>query len=187
MSDLIPSQQELEQAMQHVKVDMFVKNRKNLDQGSEEWNELKISKSAIFEFDSNSSYVQRPSFMDGMKLKEPGVIKSIDAARILVLANDGVTTDDISPAGKFTKNTPAGEYLIQKGVDEKDFNVLGARRGNHNVMVRATFGNPQFENKILTDGTKGAYTHYWPTNEKISLLEASERYKESNTPVVIFG
>lgn len=122
-----------------------------------------------------------------MTLKKPGVPQSIESGRILVLAGDGVTTDDISPAGKLSPQSPAGEYLSEKGVEEKDFNVLGARRGNHNVMVRATFGNPQFENKTLSDGTKGAYTCYYPTSKKISLLNASQKYKESDTPLVIFG
>lgn len=187
MQELIPTETELSDAMKHVQVDMFVKNRKNLTEWSPQWNDLKISESSTFEFDPKSTYVQRPSFMDGMTLKKPGVPQSIESGRILVLAGDGVTTDDISPAGKFGRETPAGEYLSKKWVEEKDFNVLGARRGNHNVMVRATFGNPQFENKTLSDGTKGAYTCYYPTSKKISLLNASQKYKESDTPLVIFG
>ena len=98
MSDLLPSEQELQETMDFVHVDMFTNNRKNLSQGSDDWNDLQISESPTFQFDTHSTYVQRPSFMDGMKITQPGIAESIERARILVLADDGVTTDDISPA-----------------------------------------------------------------------------------------
>lgn len=187
MEDLMPSEAELTEAMSHVKAEMFVENRKALTTGSPAWDALEVATGSTFKFDPTSTYVQRPPFMDGMTLEMPGVSAKINNARILVLAGDGVTTDDISPAGKFGIDTPAGRYLAGLQVMEEDLNVLGARRGNHHVMGRATFGNPQFVNQTLKDGTKGAYTMHWPSGQRMEMFEAAEAYREAETPLVIFG
>lgn len=187
MADLMPSEEELAKAMAHVTPEMFIENRANLKTGSPEWDELEVTQTPTFTFDPTSTYVNCPPFMDGMTLVAPGIPSKIKDARILVLGGDGITTDDISPAGKFGADTPAGRYLASLQVAEQDFNVLGARRGNHNVMARATFGNPQFENRVLGDSTKGAYTMHWPSGEIMDMFDAAQLYKEANTPLVIFG
>ena len=187
MSDLMPNESELAAAMEHVSTKMFIANSAALTDSPPKWNELEVEQTPTFQFDPDSTYVQRPPFMDDMELAAPGVPQKIEQARILVLAGDGTTTDHISPAGKIGSDTPAGQYLSSLGVATEDFNVLGARRGDHRVMARATFGNPQFRNLVFTDGTKGAYTRHWPTGEKMSMFEAAQRYQETQTPLVIFG
>ncbi len=146
------------------------------------WEEIPVKGGELFDWKEDSTYIQEPPFFMNMS-EEPEPIKSIEGARTLVMVGDSITTDHISPAGSIKEDSPAGEYLKANGVEKKDFNSYGSRRGNDRVMTRGTFANVRFRNK-LAPGKEGGFTKYHPTGEIMTIYEASLKYKEDNTPLI---
>ncbi|NIU11958.1 MAG: aconitate hydratase, partial [Phycisphaerae bacterium] len=165
--------------------EMFKKKYGQVYEGDEHWRALQDGKSEIYHWDKQSTYIKLPPFFQDMPL-EPEPPQDIDNARVLALLGDSVTTDHISPAGAIPKSSPAGQYLISKGVEPKDFNSYGSRRGNHEVMMRGTFGNIRIRNKLVPD-VEGGYTKYLPTGEQMSIYDASMRYQEDGTPLLVIA
>src|SRR5690606_19079363 len=139
----------------------------------------------LYEWDEKSTYIQRPPFFEGLTT-EVGDIEEIRGAKALALLGDSVTTDHISPAGNIAENSPAGKYLKERGVARKDFNSYGSRRGNHEVMMRGTFANIRIRNQ-MAPGTEGGVTKYLPTGEIMPIYDASMKYQEQGTPLVVLG
>ena len=154
---------------------------------NEYWNAIDSPSGAIFKWDETSTYIRKPPFFDGLELKNvQSPIKDISEAKILAVFGDSVSTDHISPAGAIGKDSPAGKYLIEKGVEQKDFNTYGARRGNHEVMMRGTFANNRIKNLML-NGREGGYTIYYPDGDEMPIYEAAIKYKRMGIPLVVFG
>ncbi len=154
---------------------------------NEYWNAIDSPSGAIFKWDETSTYIRKPPFFDGLELKNvQSPIKDISGAKILAVFGDSVSTDHISPAGAIGKDSPAGKYLIEKGVEQKDFNTYGARRGNHEVMMRGTFANNRIKNLML-NGREGGYTIYYPDGDEMPIYEAAIKYKRMGIPLVVFG
>jgi aconitate hydratase len=170
---------------QSVTAKLFRARYANVFKGNKNWNAIKLRKSDLFAWDEHSTYIQQPPYFDDMKPK-PNPIMSIKGGRVLVSVGDSITTDHISPAGNISKNSPAGKYLMDLGVEYKDFNSYGARRGNDRVMVRGTFANVRLRN-LIAPGTEGPWTTYWPTNEKMWIYDASVKYKADQTPLVVLA
>jgi aconitate hydratase len=139
----------------------------------------------VFAWDPDSTYVRRPPYFDGMQ-REPQPVGDVHGARCLVMVGDSVTTDHISPAGAIRPDSPAGKYLIGRGVERKDFNSYGSRRGNHEVMVRGTFANVRLRN-LLVPGSEGTWTVHLPSGEETTIYEASERYLAEGTPLIVIA
>ena len=149
------------------------------------WDAIPSESSSLYDWDDTSTYVRLPSFLQGIE-PEPAPIEPITGARVLVKVGDSVTTDHISPAGAFPHHGPAGQYLMDKGVQPRDFNSFGSRRGNHEVMVRGTFANIRMRNQIAP-GTEGGFSTHFPTGEVTSIYEASNRYRDDATPLVVLA
>ncbi len=186
LKDIWPTAEEINRlAEKFVKASIFRRRYKSVDKGNKEWNAIKLKKSDLFQWVKESTYVQEPPYFLGMKQgTEP--IKTIQGARCLVMVGDSITTDHISPAGAIAKDSPAGKYLIEQGVQPGDFNSYGARRGNDRVMTRGTFANIRLRN-LTAPGTEGPWTTYWPTHEKMFIYDASLKYKESGTPLIVLA
>ncbi len=153
--------------------------------GEDRWKSLEIPEGSLYDWNPDSTYLAEPPFLEGMEL-EPEPVADITGARVLVFVSDSVTTDHISPAGSIPASTPAGEYLIERGVDRRDFNSYGARRGNHEVMIRGTFANIRLRNKLAL-GKEGGYTTHFGTGEVVTVFEASRRYRAEGVPLVILA
>ncbi|WP_395006478.1 aconitate hydratase AcnA [Cypionkella sp.] len=162
----------------------FQKKYADVFKGDEKWQAVKITDSETYDWPSTSTYIQNPPYFKGMS-KTPGVISDIKDARVLALLGDMITTDHISPAGSFKAGTPAGKYLMDRQVPQAEFNSYGARRGNHEVMMRGTFANIRIKNEML-DGVEGGYTK-GPDGAQTSIFDASMAYQDAGTPLVIFG
>jgi aconitate hydratase len=154
-------------------------------EGDERWNSLEVPTGDSFAWDSQSTYVRRPPFFDGLP-EEPKALTDIEGARILAVLGDSVTTDHISPAGSIKRDGPAGEYLIEHGAEPKNFNSYGSRRGNHEVMMRGTFANIRLRN-LLAPGTEGGVTRHLPDGEEMPIYDAAMRYVEEGTPLVVLA
>jgi aconitate hydratase len=154
-------------------------------EGDERWRKMEVSKDETFAWDERSTYVKNPPYFEGMPAV-PALVRDIHGARVLAVLGDSVTTDHISPAGSIKNDGPAGKYLIANGVDPKDFNSYGARRGNHEVMVRGTFANTRLKNH-LAPGTEGGVTRYLPDGQIMSIFEASEKYRAAGVPLVVLA
>ncbi len=185
LKDLWPTQEELRKAMAGIQAEMFRSRYANVFQGDPEWQALKIPSGDTFVWDEKSTYVKKPVFFEGMKA-DPAAVQDIREARVLVMLGDSVTTDHISPAGSIAKDSPAAKYLIQHGVDVKDFNSYGSRRGNHEVMVRGTFGNIRLRN-LLAPGTEGGWTRHLPDGKQTSIYEAAMQYQKENVPTLVLA
>jgi aconitate hydratase len=153
--------------------------------GDERWNALPVPTGSLYEWSDASTYIKEPPFVQDTQT-EPPTIADIENARVLVSVGDSVTTDHISPAGAIAATSPAGEYLQAHGVDKAHLHSYGARRGNHEVMVRGTFANIRLRNEIA-QGKEGGYTTHFPTHEVVTVFEASERYRSEGTPLVVFA
>ena len=149
------------------------------------WNKIQTSNEPLYSFDENSTYIQNPPFFEGLK-PDPDEVKPLNGLRVVGKFGDSVTTDHISPAGAIGKDTPAGKYLRENGVEIRDFNSYGSRRGNHEVMMRGTFANIRIRNQIAP-GTEGGFTTYWPTGEVTSIFDACMKYKEDGTGLVVLA
>ena len=186
MSDIWPSQREIEETMQQsITSEMFSKSYAEVFQGDERWRGLAVPKGETYAWEKNSTYIQRAPYFDDMDVK-PAPVQEIKQARVLAVLGDSVTTDHISPAGSIKKDSPAGKYLQEHGVKPADFNSYGSRRGNHEVMVRGTFANVRLRNK-LAPGTEGGVTRLLPEGEGMSIFDASVKYAERGTPLVILA
>lgn len=165
--------------------DAFIKSYTGLEESNEQWNAIPVATDALYAWQDNSSYIQEPDFFAGMQA-EPGEISAIRGARVLVKAGDSITTDHISPAGAIDPSSPAGLYLQSLGIQPKDFNSYGSRRGNDRVMTRGTFANIRFRNQ-LAPGTTGSATTYFPDREPMSIYDAGMRYKAENVPAIVLA
>ena len=185
LADIWPSDDEIRRTVEDaIGPEMFV--RRYSDVLSEpRWDSIPSEASELFPWDEDSTYVRLPSFFQGIE-PEPSPVESIEDARVLVKVGDSVTTDHISPAGAFPSSGPAGKYLMSKGVEPRDFNSFGSRRGNHEVMIRGTFANIRMRNQTAP-GTEGGLTTHFPTNEIVSIHEASERYQSDSTQLVVLA
>lgn len=185
LDDIWPTQKEIEETIREsMRVEDFKKTYDVIFDGDEYWKELKAPEGKNFEWKDSSTYVQEAPFFKDVSA-EPDAIQDINAARVLLYLGDSVTTDHISPAGSFRPDSSAGEYLLSKGVEHKDFNSYGSRRGNHEVMMRGTFANVRIRNKVTNK--EGGYTTYFPTGETLSVYDASMRYIADRTPLVVLA
>jgi aconitate hydratase len=185
LKDIWPSNQEISDAIaSSINPAMFEKNYADVFKGDSRWNRIASPDGAVYAWD-DSTYIKNPPYFDGMT-KEPGSIEDIHGAKVLGLFGDSITTDHISPAGSIKKDSPAGRYLIEKGVQPHDFNSYGSRRGNDDVMVRGTFANIRIKNLML-DGVEGGYTKYVPSGEQMAIYDAAMKYKANKTPLVVIG
>jgi aconitate hydratase len=186
LKDIWPSAADVAQAVAaSVDSAMFKKGYANVFSGDAHWSGIKTPAGKIYEWDGKSTYVKNPPYFDGMTMT-PGAVADIKGARALAMLGDSVTTDHISPAGNISKSSPAAKYLVSQGVQATDFNSYGARRGNHEVMMRGTFANIRLRN-LLVPGTEGGVTQHLPSGETLSIYDASVKYKAEGTPLVILA
>jgi aconitate hydratase len=186
LRDLWPSQEEIHRTIEEaVQSDMFRSTYEEVFDGDENWKGLDVPTGDRFAWDDDSTYVRNPPYFEGMQA-EPEPIEDITGARVLALLGDSVTTDHISPAGAIKRDSPAGTYLQEHGVEPKDFNSYGSRRGNHEVMVRGTFANIRLRN-LLAPGTEGGVTRKLPEDEETTIYEAAMAYAEEDVPLVVLG
>jgi aconitate hydratase len=185
LSDLWPSSREVEETIQQsISSDMFTKSYGEVFAGDERWRGLPVPKGETYAWEENSTYIRRAPYFEGMSVK-PSPVEEIKGARILAVLGDSVTTDHISPAGSIKKDSPAGKYLQEHGVKPADFNSYGSRRGNHEVMVRGTFANVRLRNKLVN--VEGGFTRHLPSNQEMSIFDASQKYQAEGTPLVILA
>jgi aconitate hydratase len=164
---------------------MFQQSYAGVFAGDDNWNSLQVPGGDIYEWAPDSTYVKHPPYFQGMTL-EVDPVADISGARVLALLGDSVTTDHISPAGSIAADSPAADYLRAQGVEPKDFNSYGSRRGNHEVMMRGTFANIRLRNQ-LAPGTEGGWTTHMPSGEQLSIYDASLRYRAEGTPLVVIA
>ncbi len=186
LKDIWPSQKEIFDAVAaSIKPEMFEKEYANVYEGNEHWKSLPLLEGEMYQWDEKSTYIKNPPFFDEMPLEVPP-LQDIHNARVLALLGDSVTTDHISPAGSIPADGPAGKYLIAHGVQPKDFNSFGSRRGNHEVMMRGTFANIRIKNQLVP-GTEGGWTIYLPTGEKMFIYDAAMKYQADGTPLLVIA
>jgi aconitate hydratase len=186
LKDIWPSPREVHDTVTKcVTRELFSKEYASVFEGDEFWRALPVPAGDRFEWDADSTYIRKATFFEGMK-PEPEARKDIQSARVLAMLGDSVTTDHISPAGNIAKDSPAGRYLIERGVKPQDFNQYGARRGNHEVMVRGTFANVRLRNQVAP-GTEGGVTRHFPDGAVMSIYEASVKYIADGVPLVVLA
>ena len=184
--DIWPSLDEINRVVKEtVTPELFRKEYERVFDDNERWNAIETTDEPLYQWDEDSTYIQNPPFFEGLS-EEPGKVEPLKGLRIVGKFGDSVTTDHISPAGAIGKDTPAGKYLLSKGVSPRDFNSYGSRRGNHEVMMRGTFANIRIRNQIAP-GTEGGYTTYWPTGEVMSMYDACMKYKQDGTGLVVIA
>ncbi len=184
LADIWPAPEEIARTIsESVTPELFAEEYSHVFTGDERWKLLPIPEGNLYEWDNESTYVQEPPFFQDLA-PEPQSFQDITDARVLVKLADSVTTDHISPAGSIPKDSPAGGYLIQHGVERKDFNSYGARRGNHEVMVRGTFGNIRLHNEMTPD-YEGDWTAHQPDGDVMRIFDASERYLADGVPLIV--
>jgi len=192
LRDIWPSPQEIQQTIDSsITKEMFTKDYADVFDGGERWKSLPTPTGKTFEWDPESTYVRKPPYFDGMTL-EPEPVQDISGARVLVKLGDSVTTDHISPAGAIKQDSPAGQYLIEHGIERKDFNSYGSRRGNHEVMIRGTFANIRLRNLLLDpsgNGPQGGYTLDFTQegHPQTFIYDAAQNYAKKNIPLVVLG
>jgi aconitate hydratase len=186
LRDLWPSADEIQETISRaVQGEMYSRTYADVFTGDPAWRELPVPEGDLFAWDEQSTYVRRPPYFDGMS-REPATVEDFGGARCLVMVGDSVTTDHISPAGAIKPDSPAGTYLVEHGVERKDFNSYGSRRGNHEVMVRGTFANVRLRN-LLVPGSEGTWTVHLPSGEELTIFEASQRYLAEGTPLIVIA
>jgi aconitate hydratase len=184
LRDIWPSEREIQAAMlASIDASVFRQQYASVFEGDERWRALPVPTGARFEWDDASTYIRRPTFLEGLSM-EPTPPRDVVGARVLALLGDSITTDHISPAGSIRADSPAGKYLIAHGVEPTDFNSYGARRGNHEVMVRGTFANVRLRNQIAP-GTEGGWTTYQPGGELMTIYDAAMKYQEAGVPLLV--
>ncbi len=186
LKDIWPSNAEVQTALtDHLTQQMFEDRYANVLDGPKEWQAIGVTGGETYQWNSGSTYVQNPPYFEGMTA-EPGAVSNIVGARSLAILGDSITTDHISPAGSIARGGPAGAYLTEHQVRPVDFNSYGARRGNHQIMMRGTFANIRIRNQ-LAPGTEGGVTKHLPSGEVMSIYDAAARYKEEGVPLVVIG
>jgi aconitate hydratase len=186
LSDIWPSAEEVAEVVNGaVAAEMFTRDYSDVFAGDERWRALDVPSGDTFAWDPGSTYVRLPPYFSELP-REPQPLEDIHGARVLALLGDSVTTDHISPAGAIRPDSPAGQYLQSRGVQRRDFNSYGSRRGNHEVMIRGTFGNIRLRN-LLAPGTEGGVTLKLPEGEQMSIYEASRKYLEEGTPLIVLA
>jgi len=186
LKDIWPSNKEIQDLiLTSISGEMFNKRYSNISEGSADWKSIKTSDSSIYNWNETSTYVKKPPFFENMTEKPEG-FKKISNARPLLILGDSVTTDHISPAGTIKKDSPTGDYFMNRQVQEKDFNSYGARRGNHEVMMRGTFGNIRIRNEIASE-TEGGFTKIYPEGKVVSVYEAAMEYKKRGNDLVVIA
>ena len=184
LKDIWPTNKEIEYLiLNSINADMFTKRYSKISEGPEDWNNIKTSDSSIYNWDDTSTYVKKPPFFENMPDKPEGFKKITDSRPLLILG-DTVTTDHISPAGSIKKDSPTGDYFMKHQIQQKDFNSYGARRGNHEIMVRGAFGNIRVKNE-MAPGTEGGFTKIYPEGKVMSVYEAAMEYKKRGIDLVI--
>jgi aconitate hydratase len=186
LRDIWPTRMEIEEAIRAgLRPEMFRAKYADVFHGDDTWRNLDVPEGDLFAWDPFSTYIRKPPYFEGMTL-EPVAPRDIAGARALCVLGDSVTTDHISPAGEIVRNSPAGRYLSDNDVRVDEYNTLGARRGNHEVMGRGTFGNIRLRN-TLVPGVEGWYTRHLPDGEELPIWDAAMRYKQEGTPLVVLG
>ncbi len=186
LKDIWPSQKEISGLIfGNIDSGMFSNVYGQVFDGDRNWNSLKVPTGEIYHWEEDSTYVRNPPYFEGMRM-QPDKVQDIRGARVLALLGNSVTTDHISPAGNIKQDSPAGRYLMENGVQPKDFNSYGSRRGNHEVMMRGTFANIRLRN-LLAPGTEGGVTTYIPSGEVMSIYDASVKYRQDKTPLLVIA
>lgn len=185
LKDIWPDSKAIANAVEKVKTEMFHKEYSAVFDGDEIWQSLKTQDTPVYDWQEDSTYIRRPPFFEGMT-KTPVPVEDIHQAGILAMLGDSVTTDHISPAGNIKADSPAGRYLQEHGVEPKDFNSYGSRRGNHQVMMRGTFANIRIRNEMVP-GIEGGFTKYIPSGEILAIYDAAMRYQQDNKPLAIIA
>jgi aconitate hydratase len=185
LKDLWPTAQEIQMAMSAVHVDQFTSKYAGVFDGDERWRELSAPSGQRFPWNGDSTYVRQPPFFQQLP-DSPATLEDVRGARVLALLGDSITTDHISPAGSIPPDGPAGQYLVSHGVDPKDFNSFGSRRGNHEVMMRGTFANIRLRNQMIP-GTEGGWTCYQPDGQKMTIYDAGMRYQDEEIPLLVLA
>ncbi len=186
LRDIWPSQREINEIIaQSITPEMFTKTYAHVFDGTPQWNAITGSDGEIYRWDPGSTYIQEPPYFKNFSLK-PVPPQEIRGARVLVMLGDSVTTDHISPAGDIPVDSPAGKYLRERGIEKRDFNSYGSRRGNHEVMMRGTFANVRLKN-LLVPGTEGGVTVHFPSGERLSIYDAAMRYQSEGVPLIVLA
>jgi aconitate hydratase len=186
LRDLWPSPEDVKRTISEaVREEMFRRTYADVFTGDERWRALDVPAGDLFAWDDTSTYVRQPPYFEGMS-REVTPVSDVHGARCLVWAGDSVTTDHISPAGAIRPDSPAGRYLLEHGVERKDFNSYGSRRGNHEVMLRGTFANVRFRNKLVP-GREGTATIHVPSGEEMTIYDASQRYLADGVPLIVLA
>ncbi len=186
LKDIWPTQQEITEVVkQYVGAEQFERSYADIFKGDEGWNALDVPEGDLFQWQEDSTYIKEPPFFAELS-PTPAPLSDIRGARVLAMLGDSVTTDHISPAGSIAENSPAAKYLIEQGVEQKDFNSYGSRRGNHEVMMRGTFANIRLRN-LLAPGTEGGVTRLLPEGTEMSIYDASARYQSEGTPLIVIA
>jgi aconitate hydratase len=186
LKDIWPSDREVQDTvLRSIDSQMFRESYASVFAGDSNWSSIAVPAGKIYSWDSGSTYVKNPPYFDGMGM-QPGKLFDIEGARALAVLGDSVTTDHISPAGNISKSSPAAKYLVEQGVQPVDFNSYGARRGNHEVMMRGTFANIRLRN-LLAPGTEGGVTIHVPSGEQMSIYDAAMRYRKDGTPLIVLA
>jgi aconitate hydratase len=187
LKDIWPSQKDINDTIASaINTEMFTKNYADVFKGDDRWRNLPTPSGNTFDWDANSTYVRKPPYFDGMPA-EPQPVTDIKGARVLALLGDSVTTDHISPAGSIKPGTPAAQYLDEHGVDKKDYNSYGSRRGNHEVMIRGTFANIRLRNQLLDDVSGGYTRDFTNGGEQAFIYDAAQNYAAQDIPLVVLG
>jgi aconitate hydratase len=186
LKDVWPGAEEVARTVEEaVQSDMFRSSYGEVFAGDERWNSLEVPEGDRFEWDEESTYVRRPPFLEDLP-REAQPVGDVEGARVLAVLGDSVTTDHISPAGAIKRDSPAARYLNEHGVENKDFNSYGSRRGNHEVMMRGTFANIRLRNE-LAPGTEGGVTRHLPDGEEMTIYDAAMRYAQEGVPLVVLA
>jgi aconitate hydratase len=186
LRDIWPTAEEVRETLERVvKPELFQEAYAHVFDGDEAWQALPVPEEGAYEWDPASTYIQEPPFFQDLT-PEPAPLQDIEAARVLVVLGDSVNTDGISPASAIPVDSPTGKYLIEHGVQPRDFNQYGARRGNHEVMMRGTFGNIRLRNELV-GGKEGDWTVHFPTGEQMRIYDASQLYQAAHTPLLVIA
>ncbi|HFF8943041.1 TPA: aconitate hydratase AcnA [Serratia marcescens] len=185
LKDIWPSSQDIAQAVEEVRTEMFHKEYGEVFDGDANWQAIQVAGSATYQWQEDSTYIRHPPFFSTMKVK-PDPVQDIKDARILAILADSVTTDHISPAGNIKRDSPAGRYLNEHGVAPQDFNSYGSRRGNHEVMMRGTFANIRIRNEMVP-GVEGGYTRHIPSQQQLSIYDAAMQYQQEKVPLAVIA
>jgi aconitate hydratase len=186
LKDIWPTKDEVDLFVgKFVTSQQFQKSYASVFEGDDHWKKIQVPTGDLYKWEKSSTYIKEPPFFEGLT-KTPAGVTDIKGARVLGLFGDSITTDHISPAGSFGKSSPAGQYLIAQGVDPKDFNSYGARRGNHEVMVRGTFANIRIKN-LLVPGVEGGVTKHQPSGKQMSIFDAAMQYMADKVPSIVIA